>query len=215
MRVLVLDRDVEAAQRVAAEISSGHPVVADLDDAEGLREVLRDNVFDDVDIVVNNAGVTQVQRFVDSDSETWDRLWRVNLRAPMQVTQRLLPQMVERRWGRIVFVSTDSARAGGGGECVYSATKAGLLGFAKSLARETARDGITSNVVCPGLIQTAMLDAVAQERPEFMEKLRSGIPMRRMGTAHEAAATVEFLCSESASYITGQTLSVNGGIVMN
>ena len=119
-------------------------------------------------------GLTRVERITDSDPAGWDLMWRVNLRAPMRLAQAVLPGMLERGWGRMVFVATDSARAGAGGEGIYSATKAGLLGFAKTLARESARDGVTSNVVCPGLVDTAMLQAVAAEKPEVIESLSRG-----------------------------------------
>ena len=126
-------------------------------------------------------GVTRVERITESDPAGWDLMWRVNLRAPMRLSKAVLPGMLERGWGRIVFVATDSARAGAGGEGIYSATKAGLLGFAKSLARESARGGVTSNVVCPGLVDTAMLQKVAADKPNVIESLTRGIPMRRLG----------------------------------
>ncbi|MFC9556466.1 SDR family NAD(P)-dependent oxidoreductase [Rhodococcus sp. NPDC056960] len=213
--VLVLDRDLSAAKSVANAIDRGTAVQMDLADSASIALALADNAaLREVDILVNNAGLTRVERFVDSDPSAWDTLWQVNLRAPMQLCRAIIPEMTKRGWGRVVFVATDSARAGGGGEGIYSATKAGLLGFSKTLARETARDGITSNVVCPGLIDTAMLQSVAENNAALMNKLIGAIPMRRMGSADEVAAAIEFLCSADSGYVTGQTFSVNGGITM-
>ncbi|MEN0139372.1 MAG: SDR family NAD(P)-dependent oxidoreductase [Rhodococcus sp. (in: high G+C Gram-positive bacteria)] len=213
--VLVLDRDLGAAESVAGSIDRGTAVHMDLADPTSIAVALGENAaLREVDILVNNAGLTRVERFVDSDPAAWDTLWQVNLRAPMQLCHAIVPEMTKRGWGRVVFVATDSARAGGGGEGIYSATKAGLLGFSKTLARETARDGITSNVVCPGLIDTAMLQSVAENNPALMDKLVGAIPMRRMGSAGEVAAAIEFLCTTESGYVTGQTFSVNGGITM-
>ncbi|MGW5385746.1 SDR family NAD(P)-dependent oxidoreductase [Nocardia sp. NPDC003963] len=214
-RVVILDRDIEAARAVAGRLGDGVAVELDLTDPDAIaRELDSNHALSDIDILVNNAGSTRVERFVDSDPRTWDGMWSLNLRAPMQLCHAIIPGMTERGWGRLIFIATDSARVGGGGEGVYSATKAGLLGLAKTLARETARNGITSNVICPGLIDTAMLRSVAENNANFMDKLRKVIPMRRAGTVAEVAAAVEFLCGGDSSYFTGQTLSVNGGVTM-
>ncbi|MGU3586811.1 SDR family NAD(P)-dependent oxidoreductase [Rhodococcus sp. C26F] len=213
--VFVLDRDPESARTVASSLTNATPVEVDLRNPPEITAALERNPrLRQADILVNNAGLTRVERFTESDPSTWDAFWQVNLRAPMHLCHALVPSMTEKGWGRIVFVSTDSARAGGGGEGVYSATKAGVLGFAKTLAREIARDGVTSNVVCPGLVDTAMLRTVETDNSGLMDKLARSIPMRRLGSAGEVAAAVEFLCAPDAGYITGQTLSVNGGITM-
>ena len=202
-------------EQVAGRLGSAETVELDLGDDDAVEEAIRRvPAIARADLLVNNAGVTRVERITDSDPAGWDLMWRVNLRAPMRLSQAVLPWMLERGWGRIVFVATDSARAGAGGEGIYSATKAGLLGFAKTLARETARDGVTSNVVCPGLVDTAMLRRIAADKPNVIESLTRGIPMRRLGLAHEIAATIAFLCTPDASYVTGQTISVSGGITM-
>lgn len=212
--VLVVDRDEAAATAVAKGLASAEPVVLDLGDDHAVDEAVAERLRT-ADILVSNAGISRVERFVDSDPAGWDLLWRVNLRAPMRLAQAVLPGMLERGWGRVVFVATDSARAGASGEGAYSATKAGLLGFAKTLAREAARGGVTSNVVCPGLVDTAMLRDVAETRPGIIEALLMAIPMRRLGDVDEIAHTIAFLCAPEASYITGQVLSVNGGIAMH
>ncbi|MFC7719847.1 SDR family NAD(P)-dependent oxidoreductase [Nonomuraea recticatena] len=167
-----------------------------------------------VDILVNNAGLSIVEPFTGSDPAHWDLMWRVNLRAPMLMTKLLLPGMVERGWGRLVFVSSDGARAGSGGEGAYAATKAGLFGLAKTLAREAAKGEVTSNVVCPGPTDTPMLRRVAEQEPGLVEKIARGIPLRRLGEPEDVAGLVAYLCTERAAYITGQTLSVSGGVTM-
>jgi 2-hydroxycyclohexanecarboxyl-CoA dehydrogenase len=168
----------------------------------------------EVDILVHNAAVSIVERFTRSDPAGWDLMWRVNLRAPMQLTQALLPGMCERGWGRLVFVSSDGARAGAGGESAYAASKAGLFGLAKTLAREAARSGVTSNVVCPGPTDTPMLRRVAAQEPGLVEKLAKSVPLGRLGRPEDVAGVVAFLWTDRGSYITGQTLSVSGGITM-
>ena len=223
-RVVVADIDIEGARRVAASLpgSGGGESVAvavevDLaDDASTVACAAAVTAeHGPVDVLVNNAGITQVERFVDSDPATWDRQWQVNLKAPMLLTHALVGAMVERGWGRVVFVSSDGARAGAGGEAVYSACKAGLFGFAKTLAREVARGEVTSNVVCPGPVDTPMMRAVQAEKPQMIEALVRQVPLRRLGRPEDVAATVAFLCSGRAGYITGQTVSVSGGITMS
>jgi 2-hydroxycyclohexanecarboxyl-CoA dehydrogenase len=133
----------------------------------------------------------------------------------MLLTKLLLPGMIERGWGRLVFISSDGARAGSGGEGAYAATKAGLFGLAKTLAREAARAGVTSNVVCPGPTDTPMVRRVAEQHPALLDKLAKQIPLRRIGRPDDIAGLVAFLCTDRAAYITGQTLSVSGGITMS
>lgn len=167
-----------------------------------------------VDILVHNAGVSIVEPFAASDPANWDLMWHVNLRGPMLLTKLLLPGMTAREWGRLVFISSDGARAGSGGEGAYAATKAGLFGLAKTLAREAARANVTSNVVCPGPTDTPMLRRIEAEKPGLVDKIARGIPLRRLGAPQDVAGLVAYLCTERAAYITGQTLSVSGGVTM-
>ncbi len=187
--------------------------LGDPDDIEAFAD--RVGGFGGADVLVHNAGVSIVEPFVDSDPLDWDMMWRVNLRAPMLLTKALLPGMVERGWGRLVFISSDGARAGSGGEGAYAATKAGLFGLAKTLAREAARAGVTSNVVCPGPTDTPMVRQMAERHPGLLDKLAGQIPLRRIGRPDDVAGLVAFLCTERAAYITGQILSVSGGITMS
>ncbi|HYC81633.1 MAG TPA: SDR family oxidoreductase [Solirubrobacterales bacterium] len=185
-------------------------VGADLADPEDAVRV----AAEPADVLAAVAGLPVVERFAESDPARWELLWQVNLRAPMLLTRGLVAGMAERGWGRLVYVASDSARAGAGGEAVYAATKAGLLGFAKSVAREVAARGVTANVVCPGPIDTAASRAILDERPRLREGLLRVIPARALGEPADVAAAVAYLASPEAGYVTGQTLSVNGGITM-
>ncbi|MQY02906.1 3-oxoacyl-[acyl-carrier-protein] reductase FabG [Actinomadura sp. RB68] len=206
-RVVVADLDLDAAKEAG---DAAYRV--DLTDPGDIDRFVAE--VGPVDVLVHNAGVSIVEPFTESDPAHWDLMWKVNLRAPMQLTRGLLPGMTERGWGRLVFVSSDGARAGSGGEGAYAATKAGLFGLAKTLAREAARGGVTSNVVCPGPTDTPMVRAVAERHPGLLDKLAKQIPLRRIGRPDDIAGLVAFLCTDRAGYITGQTVSVSGGITM-
>jgi 2-hydroxycyclohexanecarboxyl-CoA dehydrogenase len=122
--------------------------------------------------------------------------------------------MQEAGWGRLIFVSSDAARVGSSGEAVYAACKAGMIGFGKTIARESARRGVTSNVVCPGPTQTQLLEDIAAGNEKLVEALRRSIPIGRLGQPRDVAGVIAFLCSERAEYLTGQTISVSGGLTM-
>jgi 2-hydroxycyclohexanecarboxyl-CoA dehydrogenase len=210
--VVVADVDGEGAAGVAAALADASALPLDLLDADAIAAVATEQPV--VDILVNNAGTSIVGPFVQSDPAQWDSLYRVNLLAPMLLTHAVLPGMLERQWGRIVFVSTDSARIGAGGEVAYSAFKSGLLGFSKSLAREAARGQVTSNAICPGPTDTPMMRGLMADNESMLNALLRAIPLRRLGEPDDIAGMVAYLCSERAGYVTGQTLSVSGGITM-
>ena len=167
-----------------------------------------------VDVLINCAAWERISPFLQSTAEDWDRQLAINLRAPIQLCHLFLPGMVDRGWGRIINISSDAGRVGSSGESVYSACKAGLLGFSKTLARETARYGVTVNAVCPGPTDTPLLQGIKDKNPNLIEALKRGIPVGRLGEPGDVAAAVAFLASPRAEYITGQTLSVNGGLNM-
>jgi 2-hydroxycyclohexanecarboxyl-CoA dehydrogenase len=167
-----------------------------------------------IDILVNNAGIDTIEPFVESVESTWDRLIAVNLKGTLLCSRAVLDGMIEREAGRIINLGSDAGRVGSSGECVYSATKGGVIAFTKTLAREVARHGITVNCVCPGPTKTALLEQVADYSQKLYDSLARAIPMRRVGTPEDVAAMVAFLASEDAGYITGQTISVNGGLTM-
>ena len=167
-----------------------------------------------VDVLVNNAGWDKVEPFVESQPATWDKVIAINFRAPVQLTHAFLPGMLERGWGRLLFLSSDAARVGSTGEAVYAGCKAGLIGFAKTVARESARKGVTSNAVCPGPSDTPMLREIAGDNPKLVEALQRSIPVGRLAQPSDIAGLVAFLASERAAYLTGQTYSVSGGLTM-
>lgn len=215
-RVVVADLDESGAVAVAAAL--GRDAVAralDLTDDESVAALAAEMAAMECSILVSAAGAARVQRFVDSDPATWDGLYRINQRAPMLLAHGLVGGMVERGHGRVVLISSDGARAGSWGETVYAATKSALFGFAKSLARETARHGVTVNVVCPGPTRTPMLDQVGGVDNELLARLERAVPMRRLGEPEDVAGAVAYLAGPGSAYVTGQVLSVSGGITMH
>jgi 2-hydroxycyclohexanecarboxyl-CoA dehydrogenase len=215
-RVVICDLNEGAAKQIASELPDGVALPVDLSQPSSIDELavrLADEVGK-VDVLVSNAGWDKVGPFLQSDPDVWDRLIHINLRAPIQLTHRLLGAMVEQHWGRIVYVSSDAGRVGSSGEAVYSACKAGLIGFSKTIAREAARGGVTSNVVCPGPSDTPLLAEVAGDNPKLVDALKRAIPIGRLGQPDDVSGMVTFLCSERAEFITGQTISVSGGLTM-
>jgi len=162
-----------------------------------------------IDILVNNAGITRDQLLMRMKREDWDRVLEVNLTGAFVCTQAVLRPMMKQRSGRIVSISSVVGQMGNAGQSNYAASKAGLIGFSKSLAREVAARNITVNVVAPGLIDTDMTRALP---PEVQAEWQSKVPLSRFGTPEDVAAAVCFLASDEASYITGQVLAVNGGM---
>ncbi len=167
--------------------------------------------FGQVHILVNGAGWSKNIPFVDTDDAFWDKVIKLNFIGPMRLTKALLPQMMERKYGKIVSVSSDAGRVGSLGETVYSGAKAGLIGFTKGLAREGARYNITVNCVCPGPTDTPLMAEVPEKYRELFIK---AIPMRRLGKPSEVADAIVFFASPQCTYVTGQVLSVSGGLTM-
>jgi 2-hydroxycyclohexanecarboxyl-CoA dehydrogenase len=214
-KVAVLDID-EATARTTAEAVGGAGIRMDVTDGASVRAAVAESErrLGPVTILVNNAGWDKAEPFVKSSEETWDKVLAINLKGPIRMTRAVLDGMIERRRGRIVTVSSDAGRVGSSGEAVYSAAKAGVIGFSKTLARELARYSINVNVVCPGPTNTQLLRDVAPENPKLIEALKRAVPFGRIGEPDEIAAAVAFLASDDASFITGQTLSVSGGLTM-
>ena len=213
MKVLVADRNGEAAQRVAKEIG-GTALVFDISRYDDARRALAPHP---VDILVNNAGWDRFQNFADTKPEEWDALIDINLRGPLNMHHLLVPGMIQRNSGRIVNISSDAARVGSSGEAVYSACKGGIIAFSKTLAREVARKGITVNVVCPGPTDTPILRGFLGEGEagqKVYDALVRAIPMKRVGQPEDIPGIVAFLASDEAAFITGQVISVSGGLTM-
>lgn len=220
--VAVLDRDAERATKVAGELSAeGMRVVgvgADVRDFASVQAAVAAarRLLGPVEILVNNAGWDKIQPFVENPPELWDELIAVNLKGAIYATRAAVDDMLGLGRGRLIFISSDAARVGSSGEAVYAACKAGLIGFAKTLARELASRGITSNVVCPGPTQTPLLDEVTRGEAgaKIIAAMTRSIPLRRLGTPEDVAAAVAFFASPGAGFITGQVLSVSGGLTM-
>jgi 2-hydroxycyclohexanecarboxyl-CoA dehydrogenase len=170
-----------------------------------------------IDILVNAAGWDEFHAFLETDEEFWDRIIDLNYKGCLRVCRRVVPGMAEREYGRVVNIASDAARVGSSQEAVYAGAKAGQIAFGKTLARELARRGVTVNSVCPGPTDTPLLEGMlgaGGAGANMVEALRKAVPMRRLGRPEDVAAAVAFLVSGRAGYITGQTLSVSGGLTM-
>jgi 2-hydroxycyclohexanecarboxyl-CoA dehydrogenase len=215
-------REAEA-EALAEETRAGGgravAVALDVTDAASVRAAVEatGSELGPPDVLVNNAGWDQLRPFLETDEEFWDRILEINLKGCLRVTQAVLPAMIERGSGRVISLGSDAGRVGSSNESVYAAAKAGVIGFTKTLAREVARTGVTANVVCPGPTETPLLAEITGEGAEpekLIAAMTRAVPMKRLGKPSEVAAAVAFLASEEAGYITGQTLSVSGGLTM-
>lgn len=219
VRVAVTDLDRDTATATADAVGNGAVAVqVDVTDGAsvgaGVEEV--NSVLGPIDVLVNNAGWDRMARFLDTDEELWDRIIAINYKGMLHTCRTIVPQMVERGAGRVVNISSDAGRVGSSGEAVYAGAKAGIIGFSKTLAREVARSGINVNVVCPGPTDTPLLnDLMGEGNEKLIESLKRGIPLGRLGRPEDIASAVAFLASDDAAFITGQTLSVSGGLTMS
>jgi len=170
----------------------------------------------EVDVLVNNAGWDRVMHFLETTPEHWEKVLRLNLFSQISVSHAFAKGMAERRRGRIVNIASDAGKVGSSGETVYAAAKGGVIAFTKSLARELARDNVNVNCVCPGPTETAFLDVFEGERGRnILEGMRRAVPLRRFATPDDVAGAVAYLASDDAAYLTGQAISVDGGLVMS
>ena len=212
-KILVADRNREAAERVAAAVG-GKAVVFDISRYDEVKAAVAGEA---IDVLVNNAGWDRFQNFVETDPKDWEALIDINLRGPLNMHHLVIPQMLARGSGRVVNISSDAARVGSSGESVYSACKGGIIAFSKTLAREVARKGITVNVVCPGPTDTPILRGFLGEGEagkKVYDALVRAIPMKRVGQPDDIPGIVAFLASDEAAFITGQVISVSGGLTM-
>jgi len=221
--VLIGDLRLEAAKATAMDIAtkSGQRIEALQVDVSSLDQVQK---FSDeaikrlgkVDVLINNAGWDRLTPFLKSDPMLWDKIIGINYKGAIHTCYAFLPHMVQRKSGCIVNVSSDSARVGSFGEAIYAGSKAAVVAFSKTLAREHARDNIRVNVVCPGLAETALVDEMNED--EFARKILgsivNAIPMKRYAKPEEIASMVVFLASDASRYVTGQVVSVDGGLTM-
>jgi 3-oxoacyl-[acyl-carrier protein] reductase len=213
-RVAIAGRDQSRADAVAAEIGGGAQGfacdIADVAQVTALVERV-EQAFGSIDILVNNAGITRDNILLRLKDDDWDAVIDANLRGAFATMRAVTRGMMKRRWGRIINISSVVGIIGNRGQANYAASKAGLIGLTKSVAKEFASRNILANVIAPGFIETEMSAAMT---PEARKAMSSQIPLERLGTAQDVANAVAFLASEQAAYITGQVLVVDGGLVM-
>jgi 3-oxoacyl-[acyl-carrier protein] reductase len=214
-RVVLAARNEEKLAALAAEIEaaggSAQPLALDVSQAETFGEKLKGlpEGFAGIDILINNAGITADNLLARMSLDDWERVLRTNLTGAFALTREVVRGMMKKRWGRVINVSSVVGMMGNAGQANYAASKAGLIGFSKSLARELGSRSITVNVVAPGYIETAMTGVLPEKA---REELTSAIALKRLGSVDDVAWAVLFLASEEAGYITGHTLNVSGGL---
>lgn len=217
-KVVILDLDLNAARSAAAELGEGHlGLAANVADQAQVRDAVAQVLaqFGRIDVLVNNAGITQPVKTLDITNADFDRIVDVNLRGTLLMSQAVIPTMRSQRSGSIICMSSVSAQRGGGifGGPHYSAAKAGVLGLGKAMARELGPDNVRVNAITPGLIHTDITGGLLQD--ERRHAIIEGIPLGRLGEARDVAHAALFLASDLSSYLTGITLDVNGGMLIH
>jgi 2-hydroxycyclohexanecarboxyl-CoA dehydrogenase len=216
----ILDLDGENAERSAAEIRSAggeaHAYAVDIVDAEAVESAVSafEGATGPIRALINNAGWDLAADFLDTNPDDWRKIIDINLYGPLNVTRAVLSRMVAQGEGRVVSIASDAGRVGSSGESVYAACKGGVIAFSKSVAREVARAGITLNVVSPGPSDTPLF-ANFDPSGKLAKALERAIPMRRLGRPDDYPGLIAFLLSDDAAFITGQTISVSGGLTMH
>lgn len=220
-RVVVADLDAASAERVAANLSgTGHGSIGlDVSNTDAVRSAMSavESEYGPVSTLINVAGWDRFVPFVETTPEFWDQVIDINYRGTLNTVHAVLPGMIEREQGRIVSIASDAARVGSSLESIYAGAKGAVISFSKSVAREVAKHGITVNVVCPGPTDTPLIRGMAEDLgsgEKFLDALTRAIPMRRLATPDDIAPAIAFLASDDAGFITGQTLSVSGGLTM-
>jgi len=212
-KVLCAARTLDAVQRVAGEIGEkGVAVELDITAAD-VRDRIKSLIeqHGNIDILVNNAGVTEDDLFIRMKPDAWDRVMRTNLDSAFHITQEIVKKMIRARWGRVINITSVVGLSGNPGQVNYSSSKAGIIGFTKSLALEIGSRNVTVNAIAPGFIRTSMTEAMTDDAKKNMEER---IAAKRLGTPDDIAYAVVFLASEQAGYITGTVLNVSGGLYM-
>jgi 2-hydroxycyclohexanecarboxyl-CoA dehydrogenase len=207
----------ETTAKETADAVGGVGIRADVTDRDSVDALVEQThaQFGRIDVLVNNAGWDKSSPFVDSDPADWDRVIAINLYGVLHTCKAVLPIMAEQGYGSVVNLASDAGRVGSSGEAVYSAAKGGVIAFTKTIAREMARHQVRANVVCPGPTDTALFASMGGDNPKLREGLTRAIPFRRLAQPADLAGMVAFFASDEASYITGQTVSVSGGLTMS
>ncbi|HEC31041.1 MAG TPA: glucose 1-dehydrogenase [Deltaproteobacteria bacterium] len=221
--VAIADILEEEAKKTVEEIEKqggkAMAVKTDITDLEQVKQTVAKvkEEFGPVDILVNNAGWDRITPFIKTTPDLWEKVIAINYKGVINFVYAVIPDMMKRNTGRIISIASDAARVGSTGEAVYSGAKGAVISFSKTMARELARNKITVNVICPGPTPTPLLDEI-KESDEFARKILSGmeryIPLGRLGSPEDIACAVVFFASDEANFITGQTLSVSGGLTM-
>jgi 2-hydroxycyclohexanecarboxyl-CoA dehydrogenase len=222
--VAVADLNLDSAEATATEITTvggdATAVAVDVTKTASVNEAvaLVAERLGDIEVVVNCAGWDDFMLFLDTTEDFWDKILDLNFKGALRVTKAVVPGMIERGWGRVINIGSDAGRVGSSLEAVYSGAKGGIIAFTKTLAREVATTGVTANTVCPGPTDTPALRKFADNSGEDADKVISGmtraVPMKRLGKPEDVAAAVVFFAGDNTGYITGQTLSVSGGLTM-
>jgi len=215
---LKVDQGKETVSLLGKEGAEGIFLKTDITDLAQVQELVKATIsaFGKVDILVNNAGWDRIEPFLKNTPDFWDKVIAINLKGPIHCIRAALDHMVERKYGKIVNISSDAGRVGSSGEAVYSACKGGIIAFTKTMAREMARYSINVNCVCPGATDTPLLAELTKGETgaKIIDAMVKVVPFRRLGKPEDVAGAVAFLVSDEASFITGQTLSVSGGLTM-
>jgi 2-hydroxycyclohexanecarboxyl-CoA dehydrogenase len=223
-KVGIFDIDEKGGNETASTIAAAGGVAAfyeaDISNKPAVEQRFQElcSQLGEPSILVNNAAWDKYGRFVETDEDYWNKVIAINLRGPMNLHRVTLPNMIKNGWGRIINISSDAGRAGTSGQAVYSACKGGVIAFSKAIAIETARYGITVNVICPGPTDTPLFDMIksSSERAKRIgESLVRAIPVKRVGQPEDYSGMVVQLASKESSFITGQVISINGGLIMH
>ena len=216
--VVVTDIDEQAAKTAAKELGGGAiGLRVDVTSKQSVTEMVAEvtETFGRIDVLVNNAGWDKVGPFIDSDEADWDRVIAINLYGVLNTSKAVLPIMAGQGHGSVVNLGSDAGRVGSSGEAVYSAAKGAVIAFSKATAREMARHQVNVNCICPGPTDTPLFASIGGDNPKLREALTKAIPFRRLADPSDLANAVAFFASDEAAYITGQTVSVSGGLTMS
>ena len=224
MRVAILDLNGDAAAATARTIKeaggSGHVEVCDICDHAAVQRAISgiEAKLGPIHTLVNNAGWDTPMPFLKTTPDFWQKVVAINYMGPIHVTHAVVSEMVKRNCGRVIFIASDAGRVGSSGEVVYSGCKGATIAFAKALARETARNRVLINCVCPGPTNTPAMDAFVgsgEQGQKIRDSMIRGVPLGRIGEPTDYPGLVAFLASDDAAFMTGQTISVSGGLTMH